>query len=417
MSVPYSNRSFSQNGTGSSVTSDGSNNLNLGIKDTQNHGGIFNKGSKVYFNDGTSVDINRSDLANVIMQERANYLNYQIAQEANALNYRMFNEQNVYNSALSQKNRFLEAGINPTAAMSNQGATASAGWSGAQVPQINASSAQGFDPINGLRNFGSLVQNVGGMASSSLNIVDAAKGAIDLGTRAANNLADLEVKKADTKSKTVQSAIASIQDDILRESKDAFVAKNQADAITAQEQSKLTSAQAAYQQLQNENFPERAKAEIAQIYEQTNLLREQGVSQQTQRKFFLAQIKKLSIDTKLQEKALSWYDTMSRANVGLIGAQTNAANAAATQSRAIAETQDSIRNLNNSITDMNIYSRNKLLPAQYKETKSRTYKNYVDMGTSIGNTLINGYGTFSKSMNDAVKNGIDVAKMIVPFVM
>lgn len=182
----------------------------LGVAASQNHGGLFNKGSKVWFNDGSYIDVDRKSLADVIMQERTNALNYAISQEANDLNYRMFQEQNDYNSTINQKKRILEAGMNPTALLAGQGVEGSASWQGAQTATMQSAQAQGFDPTNGFQKFGQFAQSLGSIASSANISLSAAKQAIDLGTRAAKNAADLDNVKANTKSTEVKTAIDGI---------------------------------------------------------------------------------------------------------------------------------------------------------------------------------------------------------------
>lgn len=346
----------------------------LGVAASQNHGGLFNKGSKVWFNDGSFIDVDRKSLADVIMQERTNALNYAISQEANDLNYRMFQEQNDYNSTINQKKRILEAGMNPTALLAGQGVEGAASWQGAQTATMQSAQAQGFDPTNGFQKFGQFAQSLGSIASSANISLSAAKQAIDLGTRAAKNAADLDNVKANTKSTEVKTAIDGIQKDILGQTQDAMVQKQQADAETAQHQARLTSAQAAYQELQNMAFPERNKAEIAELAERVALMKEQGLSAQSQRKVFEAEAKKILKDTELVQKTLDWFDRNQIANLGFISAQTNAANASATKAYAEAETQESVRDLNNSITNNNRYTHDNILPKEADKVQQEINK-------------------------------------------
>lgn len=382
----------------------------LGIAANQNHGGLFNKGSKVTFNDGTVIDVDRKSLANVIMQERSNALNYAIANEANALNYRMFNEQNEYNSTKSQKQRILDAGMNPTSLLAGQGVEGSASWQPSANPTMQTADASGYDPMQGMANFSHLASNVASVASSSNSVLSAAKQAIDLGTHAAKNAADLEQVKANTHSTDVKTAIDDIQKDVLGQSKDALVAKNQADANLSQEQAKYTAAQAAYQQLQNMAFPERNKVEIAELAQRVALMKEQGLTQQTQRKLFKAQAEKILKDKEYVDKVLEWFDANQIANLGLVSANTAAANASAAKSYADVKTADTVQSLNKSIKSQVDYNTQHVLPAQVRESKSRKVSNYVHSATDVVNTGLNGFKTFQGFALDALKALLPFAK-------
>lgn len=107
--------------------------------------------------------VQETNQANRVIAREANEYNYRMFQESNAFSERMWNLQNEYNTPANQKQRLIEAGINPLWAMSDvdntsSGAPTSASASPAAQAQMQAphfipeDSGVDLDRLNGVAN-------------------------------------------------------------------------------------------------------------------------------------------------------------------------------------------------------------------------------------------------------------------------
>lgn len=234
------------------------------------------------------------------LAREANSQNYKMFQEQNAFNYDMWEKTNAYNSPLAQRQRLLQAGINPAAYFSGSQSQPVSAVSGSPssvaqltAPQLNFRSMP-FDPSESFMGAGdALGRGINAYFQNQLlneqvqsTSVDTQIKKVDLMFRVQEKLSSLSKQQAEIEhllaSKKLSESEAEYYNGQLTNLKDQHKlfmdsyealknrAQKQNDLMDAQKEDYLAGAllkraQASFTNIQAKVFPQMAAAQIAQL--------------------------------------------------------------------------------------------------------------------------------------------------------
>lgn len=328
-------------------------------------------------------DDNKRNYNATVQTNRANYLQNQMTNDYNLL---MYEDEKEYNSAVNQRARLEEAGLNPYLMLDGGDA-----GSVTSVPQAQQTPFQApqYDVAAASQWLSSVVNSVGSVVDSARGLTETAKSSIDLQTYGARNIASLENLKASTRDSNLKADYQQIQNYIADQTK-----QNQVSIVQSQdEHAQLVNTYQKYsntiRQLEAENMPEQLRIAIAKGNAEVKL---------TEREVSLAE-EKIN-NAKKEGVVLDRQAELVSAQVGCTKAQAKAALASAAASfesvKNLAEQRTGIK-LNNDLQRKLLSINVQTATANLEKDKNDAVNSGSNLGV-IGNNMSNSDNIFIKGV-------------------